>query len=139
MYQPIATLPGSDLHRAAIDLYQRHRDGDDGGRCSTCGQIAPCPASRHASAVIAAANDDPHRYDRRLADDELQSEDASRHAAGRDYEGRRSQPFVSFAQSWLPAQLPPRPHPSIDTPGVGGWHVGGVGRRADVPYVDFDR
>jgi hypothetical protein len=48
-----------------------------------------------------------------------------------------------FAKSTTPArpsaQLSSRPHPSIDTPGVTGFAVGGYGRRADVPYVDYER
>ena len=30
MYQPIQTLPGSNLHRTGVELYQRHQAGDWG-------------------------------------------------------------------------------------------------------------
>jgi hypothetical protein len=62
VYQLILSLPGSDLHRTAIDLYRRHQDYGDGW-CSICGERSPCTARRHAVVVIRAAGEDHRRYD----------------------------------------------------------------------------
>ena len=138
MYQPIATLPGSDLHRTAVAIYQRHYT-DDSGRCPACGGQAPCRARQHASTVIAAANEDPHWYDRRVPDNLASAIGLAPPPASQQHDERSSQPFVAFAQSWPPVPLSTKPKPSVDTPGVTGWPVGGVGRRADVPFVDHER
>jgi hypothetical protein len=134
VYPPITTLPGSDLHRTAIALYQRHQVVDDHARCGACSQSSPCTARRDAAAVIAAAGEDPHWYDGRLPEGNAQLRDPAPLVS----EDHASQPNACFAQSWRPAQLPTKPKPSIDTPGVTGWSVGGIGR-ADVPFVEYER
>lgn len=102
MNQLIQTLPGSNVHRLCIQLYQRHY-GQEHGRCAVCGQPFPCVVQRHAALVIHAAGEDP-----------------------RWYEGRS------------PAD--PRPRTANPTPaGVTGYHLGGHGRRSDVPYVEYER
>ena len=44
MVQPSFIRPGSDLHGACIELYQRHRDRDDGS-----GSVAGQPLARSAA------------------------------------------------------------------------------------------
>jgi len=107
VYQPITTLPGSDLYRTAVALYQRHRVSGGDTTCGVCGQPAPCPARRHAALVIRETGEDPRWYDEQLV-----------------------------RQHQVPTA---HQHPSLNTPGVTGFAVGGYGRRADVPYVDYER
>jgi len=114
MVQPSFIRPGSDLHGACIELYQRHRDRDDGsGRCATCGGPTPCPVRRHAALAIGAAGEDPRWYDRQFSSAQAPDLGAAQPAVAR--------------------------HPSIATPGVTGYAVGGRGRRADVPYFEYER
>jgi hypothetical protein len=134
VYQPIATLPGSALHRTAVAIYQRHQAADGDKYCPACGRPAPCPARRHASAVIAAANENPGWYDGRLSGSESLAEDPRWPSRGE----RPGQPFVAFARGWPPVQLPLNPPPSTDNPGE-GWFVGNVGQRVDVPVFQHER
>lgn len=64
MHRPIPTLRGTLTHSTAVELYQGHHG--DAGACVRCGERAPCPARSHAASVIAAAGEDPRRYDGRL-------------------------------------------------------------------------
>jgi len=130
---------GSTFHRTSVELYQRHADrGDGSGRCVTCGQPTPCPARRHAARVIQAAGEDHRWYDRRLPAVQAQ---APRVDEAVTATGVRLTPPLAGLDSgaWLPSQPPIHSHPSIDTPGVSGFSVGGHGRRADVPYVEYER
>jgi hypothetical protein len=87
-------------------------------------------------AVIAAAGEDPHWYDSRLPGNEAPPGGPAPQV-GEDHAGQR---FASSTrQTWLPAPSPTKPKPSVNTPGVTGFAVGGYGRRADVPYVDYER
>jgi hypothetical protein len=52
----------SVLFGLAVELYLRHRPGDD-GRCSCCWGLV-CRVGHHAAQVIAAAGVDPAFYDR---------------------------------------------------------------------------
>jgi hypothetical protein len=114
MVQPSFIRPGSDLHRACIELYQRHRDrGEGSGRCATCGGQTPCLVRRDAALVIRSAGEDPRWYDGQLSSAQAPNPAAAQPAVAR--------------------------HPSIATPGVTGYAVGGRGRRANVPYVEYER
>jgi hypothetical protein len=65
----MATIPnlhGSRVHVTAVELYGRHY-GDTFGLCVQCGERAPCQTRAHAALVIAAAGEDPRRYDERLS------------------------------------------------------------------------
>lgn len=112
----ISTLPGSGTYKLSVEVYLRHREAEKGS-CGACGRVAPCPAQRHAAAVIEAAGEDPHWYDERPDPPGNASElrPMERHPASR------------------PAQNAGLP------PGVTGYHVGGLGRRADVPYQEYER
>jgi hypothetical protein len=55
-------VPGSILHAVGVAVYQRHV-GDQTGLCVSCRTTWPCPPRLHASVVIEAAGDDPHRHD----------------------------------------------------------------------------
>src|SRR3989442_1086923 len=149
MYQPIGTLPGGSVHRTSVELYQRHVDQGD-GRCAACGLPTPCSARRHAAVVIRAAGEDPRWHDERLPAGQRPAPGALQAT------GEAVQPPAT-ASSWrpapLPAPLPPEPateswaphkpsaarHPSIGDPGISGYAVGGHGRRADVPYIEYER
>jgi hypothetical protein len=63
----IPGLRGSITHRMSTELYQRHRDTGN-GTCCACGYRTPCPARRHAMAVIYAAGENPVEYDTRRPD-----------------------------------------------------------------------
>ncbi len=109
MVQPSFIRPGSDLHRACIGLYQRHQDLNDGS-----GRCATCgyknPCStRRHAALVIRATGEDPRW----------------------YDEQGPHP------SHPPAS--PHPHPSLDTPGVTGFAVGGRGQRAHVPYMDYER
>ena len=112
---------GSNLHRANVELYQRHRGRDDGsGRCASCGYRAPCAARHNAALVITAAGEDPRWYDRPLPGNQNR----------KDYG-----PWAVGS----PNPPPVHPHPSACAPGFYGFSVGNHGRRANVPYVEYER
>ena len=115
--------PGSNLHRANVELYQRHHQLSDGsGRCATCGDRTPCPARRHAALVIRDAGEDPRWYDGQLPSSQRPASLAS-----------------APTGTWQPAPLPVAHHLTLDTPGVTGYALGGHGRRAEVPYFEYER
>jgi hypothetical protein len=64
MPQAIYILPGSNLHRTNVELYERHRSSDDGRRrCAACGEQHPCQVRRFATTVILASGENPRWYD----------------------------------------------------------------------------
>jgi hypothetical protein len=114
----ISSLPGSVTHQLGVEVYLRH---DDAGTstCALCGHQTPCPARRHAMSVIAAAGEDPRQYDPRA------SASSGRNAGSRPVEdGQR------FEQMARDGGLPTN---------ITGYALGGVGRRADVPYHEYER
>lgn len=115
MYQPI--VPGSSLHRTCIELYQRHHNAGT-GTCAACDQPTPCFVRNHAALVLRTAGDDPHRYDEHRP------------------VGQRPDPPALGAATPRP---PATGHPSLATPGVTGFHLGGHGRRAHVAYTEYER
>ncbi len=117
----ISSLPGSVTHQLAVEVYLRHHDAG-AGACAECGGRAPCPARRHAAPVIEAAGEDPRWYDAQALASQPGAAEAPRDAAGH----------------W-----PDRPAKDGVAPalarGVVGYAVGGRGRRADVPYAEYER
>jgi|SRR2546429_5273723 len=117
----ISSLPGSVTHRLAVEVYLRHSDAG-AGACAECGGRVPCPPRRHAAQVIEAAGEDPRWYDTQASAGQPGAADARRVAEG---------------------HLPSQPAEAGGTPvagrGVEGYAVGGRGRRADVPYSEYER
>ncbi len=107
----ISSLPGSVTHRLAAEVYLRHCDAG-AGACAGCGGRVPCPARRHATPVIEAAGEDPRWYDAQALAERPGAAKAPRVAEGH----RPEQPAKRR-----------------------GYAVGGRGRRADVPYTEYER
>ncbi len=114
----IVGLRGSSTHRLSVEVYLLHRDAGE-GVCGRCGHRVPCPACRHAVTVIEAAGEDPRLYDKQsavgtadvpAAPDGVQHSRPDRRMVGEGVSGE-----------------------------VIGFHLGGVGRRADVPYFGYER
>lgn len=110
----IGGLCGSPMHRTAVGIYLRHHDAGT-GVCAQCGHRAPCAAGRHAAAVIVAAGEDPRGY---------RGHPLPRPAASDLHRERRPGPGAAKAAAQME---------------VTGYRLGGVGRRADVPYVGYER
>ena len=55
---PIPGLRGGSVHRLAIEVRQRHRDGGS-GLCRCCGNPAPCAPLGRATEVLRAAGEEP--------------------------------------------------------------------------------
>jgi hypothetical protein len=116
----ISSLPGSVTHQLGVEVYLRHDDAAIGtGTCALCGHRTPCPARRHATSVIEAAGEDPRRYDPRASVGPVRNAGSPRAEDGRPSDHRAS-------DGGLPAD-------------VTGYALGGVGRRADVPYREYER
>jgi len=62
MHRPIPTLHGTLTHTTAVELYQRHH-ATTAKTCTRCDTPTPCPVRASAASVIAAAGEDPGRYD----------------------------------------------------------------------------
>jgi hypothetical protein len=58
----IPGLAGTTTHELGIEVYQAHHDVGN-GFCPRCGNRHPCSSRRGAAELIAAAGDDPRRYD----------------------------------------------------------------------------
>jgi hypothetical protein len=58
----IPGLSGTATHQLSILVYRAHRGNGD-GICGRCRRRHPCPRRRAAAELIAAAGDDPRRYD----------------------------------------------------------------------------
>ena len=107
----VAALHGSSTHRLSVDVFLRHRDNGR-GMCILCGCRVPCPAGWRAAAVIQAAGEDPRCY-------------ASLPAGEHTSDGARKVD-QGYGRVAVPAD-------------VSGYRVGGVGRRADVPFFCYER
>src|SRR6266536_3040493 len=107
----ISSLPGSVTHQLAVEVYLRHCDAG-AGACAVCGGLVLYPASRHAAPVIEAAGEDPRWYDAQALAERPGAAKAPRVAEGH----RPEQPAKRR-----------------------GYAVGGRGRRADVPYTEYER
>jgi hypothetical protein len=114
----ISSLPGSATHQLGVEMYARHHDGGT-GRCVACAGPMPCRAYRHAAWVIRAAGEDPRCYDPGVL---------------ADHPAPQTPPLAHRRRPDQAYETPPAP------PGGGeGYPVGGLGRRADVPYVPYER
>jgi hypothetical protein len=103
------------MHQLAVEVYLRHHDAGSGA-CAECTGRVPCPARRHAALVISTAGEDPRWYDMQAL--------AGQRGAAKGH--RPDQP----TQDWRGSAV---------HGGVEGYAVGGRGRRADVPYVEYER
>jgi hypothetical protein len=61
----IPGLAGTATHDLGIVVYQAHYNTGN-GFCAQCGKRHSCPSWRGAVEIIAAAGDDPRRYDEPL-------------------------------------------------------------------------
>jgi hypothetical protein len=61
-FKTIPGLVGTATYELGIEVYQAHQDPGN-GICVRCGNHHPCPSWRSAAELIAAAGDDPRRYD----------------------------------------------------------------------------
>jgi hypothetical protein len=130
MYQPIHVIPGSNLHRTCIELYQRHANANDGsGRCAACAHQSPCPVRQHAALVIRAAGEDPRWYD-----GQVRSGQHPGFASPQANQRRPSHPRQPAAD--LPSQAPARP---VTTQEVVGYAICSSDVWADVPAVDSEQ
>lgn len=75
----IPGLRDTPTHRLALLVYRRHADLGN-GMCLRCGHGAPCPAQRHAVAVLLAAGVGTRRGIARPAANPAPTEDGSRTA-----------------------------------------------------------
>jgi len=60
----IPGLAGSATHELGIEIYQAHQAVGN-GTCAQCGRPHPCRSWRGAAELIAAAGEDPRRYNPR--------------------------------------------------------------------------
>lgn len=112
----IEGLHGSPTYDLSVMVYRRHEDAGN-GFCARCGLRVPCPASRHAAAVIVAAGDDPRRH----------------HAAGPSLAAPAG-PVRAGPAGWLPEEQ------ATGALNYVGYHIGGRSRPSlDSPGYDYQR
>jgi hypothetical protein len=115
---PVSTLPGSALHKLCVEMYLRHQ-GAGAARCAQCEQPTPCSPRQRAASVIVAAGEDPRSYDPQA----WRSPPGGAVSVRADNGNRSDQPIDGDAISVR----------------VIGYHLGGVGRRTDLPYHEYER
>jgi hypothetical protein len=109
----ISTLGGSPTHQLGVTVYRAHYDTGNGS-CARCSCQHPCPCRLRAADLIAAAGDNPRRYDGPKGSDSTPSGPSTVTPGQAD----------NTVTAVLPVQTPGRTPP----PEYEGYPVGGHGR-----------